>query len=86
MQPGQTVVYYMGLVSLPQICEQLIRHGASPDLSIALIQQGTTAEQKVFTGTLATMPALIASQEVKAPTLIIVGDVVKLHQTLAWRS
>lgn len=85
-QPGQTVVYYMGLVSLPQICEQLIAHGAAPQTPIALVQQGTTPQQKVFTGTLVTMPAVIAAQEVQAPTLIIVGEVVALHQTLKWRS
>jgi uroporphyrin-III C-methyltransferase/precorrin-2 dehydrogenase/sirohydrochlorin ferrochelatase len=85
VQPGQTVVFYMGLVSLPLICAELIAHGASADLPIALIQQGTTPEQKVYTGTLATLPAAIAEQEVKAPTLIIVGEVVRLHATLAWR-
>lgn len=86
VQPGQTVVFYMGLVSLPIICESLIEHGASPELPIALIQQGTTPEQKVYTGTLATMAARLAQEEVKAPTLIIVGEVVKLHETLAWRN
>jgi uroporphyrin-III C-methyltransferase/precorrin-2 dehydrogenase/sirohydrochlorin ferrochelatase len=84
VQPGQTVVFYMGLVSLPVICQELIKHGASPALPIALIQQGTTPEQKVYVGTLATMAELIAHEEVKAPTLIIVGEVVKLHATLAW--
>lgn len=86
VQPAQTVVYYMGLVSLPLICAQLIAHGRDPNTPIALIQQGTTPEQKVYTGTLATMPALIAQSEVKAPTLIIVGEVVSLHEKLAWRS
>jgi uroporphyrin-III C-methyltransferase/precorrin-2 dehydrogenase/sirohydrochlorin ferrochelatase len=85
VQPGQTVVFYMGLVSLPVICRELIAHGANPDRPIALIQQGTTPEQKLYTGTLATMVDVIAGKDVKAPTLIIVGDVVKLHETLAWR-
>lgn len=85
-QPGQTVVYYMGLVSLPQICEQLIRHGCAASTPIALVQQGTTPQQKVYTGTLATMPGLIAAAEVQPPTLIIVGEVVNLHETLKWRS
>jgi uroporphyrin-III C-methyltransferase/precorrin-2 dehydrogenase/sirohydrochlorin ferrochelatase len=84
-QPAQTVVYYMGLVSLPMICAQLIAHGRSPETPIALIQQGTTPQQKVYTGTLATMPALIAAAEVQPPTLIIVGEVVSLHDTLKWR-
>ena len=85
VQPGQTVVYYMGLLSLPEICKQLILHGRDPQTPIALIQQGTTSQQKVYTGTLHSMPALIASKEVKAPTLIIVGEVVSLHDKLSWR-
>jgi uroporphyrin-III C-methyltransferase/precorrin-2 dehydrogenase/sirohydrochlorin ferrochelatase len=84
-QPAQTVVYYMGLVSLPQICEQLIKHGRAPTTPIALVQKGTTPQQKVYTATLATMPALIAAAEVQPPTLIIVGEVVSLHQKLKWR-
>lgn len=84
-QPAQTVVYYMGLVSLAQICERLIAHGRAPATPIALIQQGTTPQQKVYTGTLATMPALIAATEVQPPTLIIVGEVVSLHDQLKWR-
>lgn len=86
VQTGQTVVFYMGLVSLPLICNELIRHGRSPDTPIALVQQGTLPQQKVYTGTLATMAAVIESQEVRAPTLIIVGEVVKLHETLNWIS
>lgn len=86
VQANQTVVFYMGLVSLPLICAKLIEHGQDPAMPIALIQQGTTPEQKVYTGTLQTMPAIIASKDVKAPTLIIVGQVVSLHQKLAWRS
>jgi uroporphyrin-III C-methyltransferase / precorrin-2 dehydrogenase / sirohydrochlorin ferrochelatase len=85
VQAGQTVVFYMGLLALPQICAELIAHGRAPTTPIALIQQGTTPEQKVYTGTLATLPALIADREVKAPTLIIVGEVVSLHDKLKWR-
>lgn len=85
-QPGQTVVYYMGLLSLPLICAKLIEHGRAPATPIALIQQGTTPEQKVYTGTLETMPGIIEQRAVKAPTLIIVGEVVSLHEKLAWRS
>lgn len=80
----QTLVFYMGLVGLPTICEQLIAHGSSPDTPIALIQQGTTKTQKVLTATLETMPTVVDSEEIKAPTLIIVGQVVKLREKLAW--
>ncbi len=85
VQPGQTVVFYMGLVSLPQICEQLMAHGASANTPIALVEQGTTPNQRVHTGTLSTLPALVSSKNVQPPTLIIVGDVVKLHEQLRWR-
>ena len=81
----QTLVFYMGLVSLPIICQELIKHGMPEDKAVALIQQGTTPSQKVCIGTLATMPDIIARQEVRAPTLIIVGDVVSLHEKLAWQ-
>lgn len=82
--PAQTVVFYMGLVGLPLICKGMIRHGRSPDTPAALIQQGTTAHQRVFTGTLANLPALVARHEVHAPTLVIVGEVVLLREKLAW--
>lgn len=82
----QTVVFYMGLNNLASICQSLIDHGRAPSTPIALVQKGTTVEQKVWTGTLATMPAIIAAEEVKAPTLIIVGEVVELHKQLAWFS
>lgn len=82
--PGQTLVFYMGLVGLPVICEQLIRHGRSAETPAALVQQGTTRNQRVFTGTLANLPALVADHEVHAPTLVIVGEVVQLRDKLAW--
>lgn len=82
--PGQTLVFYMGLVGLPGICEQLIAHGRSGATPAALVQQGTTQNQRVFTGTLATLPALVAAHEVHAPTLVIVGEVVNLREKLAW--
>lgn len=82
--PGQTLVFYMGLVGLPLICEQLIRHGRAADTPAALIQQGTTRNQRVFTGTLANLPQLVAQHKVHAPTLVIVGEVVTLRQKLAW--
>ncbi|WP_411728186.1 siroheme synthase CysG [Methyloglobulus sp.] len=82
--PNQTVVIYMGLIGLEQICQSLIAHGSPSELPIALIQQGTTDNQKVITGTLATLPALVAKQAIKAPTIIIIGTVVSLHDKLSW--
>jgi uroporphyrin-III C-methyltransferase/precorrin-2 dehydrogenase/sirohydrochlorin ferrochelatase len=84
--PNQTVVIYMGSVGLDKICKALIAHGSPEDLPVALIQQGTTVNQKVITGTLTTIAALVANQHIKAPTLIIIGSVVTLHNKLAWFS
>jgi uroporphyrin-III C-methyltransferase/precorrin-2 dehydrogenase/sirohydrochlorin ferrochelatase len=82
--PNQTVVIYMGLVGLPYICEKLVEHGVSKHMPIALIEQGTTNNQRVYTATLDTMPKIIKDKDVKAPTLIIIGSVVSLHRKLAW--
>jgi uroporphyrin-III C-methyltransferase/precorrin-2 dehydrogenase/sirohydrochlorin ferrochelatase len=82
--PAQTVVFYMGLIGLPIICEQMIKHGRAADTPAALIQQGTTVNQRVFTGTLADLPRLVAEHEVHAPTLVIVGEVVMLRDQLKW--
>lgn len=82
--PNQTVVIYMGLVGLEKICESLIEHGSSPDLPMAVIEQGTTANQRVLTGTLSTLPARLKNETIKPPTLIIIGEVVKLQEKLHW--
>lgn len=84
VQPNQTVVFYMGLHGIDVICAKLIEHGMSADMPIALVQQGTRPDQKVFTGTLSSMPGIVHSTDIKPPTLIIVGEVVKLHEKLAW--
>ena len=83
-QPNQTLVFYMGLNGLPVICRELIAHGLDRNTPIALVQQGTTHRQRVYVGTLETMPAQLEHASIKPPTLIIVGDVVKLHDKLAW--
>jgi uroporphyrin-III C-methyltransferase/precorrin-2 dehydrogenase/sirohydrochlorin ferrochelatase len=82
--PNQTVVFYMGLMGLPIICRQLVANGMGADTPIALIQKGTTRDQKVVIATLGTMVATLESNPVSAPTLIIVGTVVGLHEKLNW--
>ena len=84
MEPSQTLVFYMGLKGLPVICQELVDHGRAPDTPAALVEKGTTAQQRVHTGTLATLPELIAGRQVQAPTLLIIGDVVSLHPKLKW--
>jgi len=83
-QPNQTVVIYMGLNGLPVICRELIAHGMPATTPIALIEKGTTPDQSVIIGTLEEMPGRVAEASVRAPTLIIVGEVVRLHEKLAW--
>lgn len=82
--PTQTLVFYMGLIGLKEICESLIAHGRAATTAVALIEKGTTQEQRVFIADLSTITNVVAAQEVHAPTLIIVGDVVKLHDSLKW--
>ncbi|MBI4997549.1 MAG: siroheme synthase, partial [Rhodocyclales bacterium] len=82
----QTVVIYMGLHGLPVLCSKMIEHGLPPDWPAAIVQQGTTPNQRTVTGTLATLPKLAEAAHLKAPTLIIVGEVVKLHDKLAWHA
>ncbi len=83
-QPDQTIVFYMGLLALDQLCARLIEHGLPAGTPAALVQAGTTPQQRVLTGTLATLPGIVAASEVKAPTLIIIGEVVRLRERLKW--
>ncbi len=85
-QPSQTVVFYMGLKGLPVISRELQAHGMPADTPAALVQQGTTHKQRVFTGTIATLPDIAVREQPKPPTLIIVGDVVQLQEKLSWFS
>jgi uroporphyrin-III C-methyltransferase/precorrin-2 dehydrogenase/sirohydrochlorin ferrochelatase len=83
-QPNQTVVFYMGLHGVPDICKGLIGHGQPATTPVALIQQGTTVNQRVFISTLGELPSMVQHEQIKAPTLIIVGEVVRLHDKLSW--
>jgi uroporphyrin-III C-methyltransferase/precorrin-2 dehydrogenase/sirohydrochlorin ferrochelatase len=84
VQPDQTIVFYMGLHGIDTICRELIRHGMPSSTLAALVQQGTTRNQRVLTGDLETLPSIVDKAHVKAPTLIIVGAVVELHGRLKW--
>ncbi|MGI9288696.1 MAG: siroheme synthase CysG [Pseudomonadales bacterium] len=84
VETRQTLVFYMGLIGLPEICRQLIANGRSANTPIALVQQGTYTSQRVIVGKLDNMAQKVAAQEVHAPTIIIVGEVVKLQPKLAW--
>jgi len=84
VRPNQTVVIYMGLGGLADICRQMMAHGAAPDLPIAVVQDGSIASQKVVTGTLSDIPERVTQAGLRSPCLTIIGNVVKLHDSLAW--
>lgn len=83
-QPNQTVVFYMGLTGIEVISQQLQAFGRSGDTPAALVEQGTTRNQRIHIGTLATLPQMVKERGVRAPTLTIVGEVVQLHDKLHW--
>jgi uroporphyrin-III C-methyltransferase/precorrin-2 dehydrogenase/sirohydrochlorin ferrochelatase len=82
--PNQTVVFYMGLHGAPTLCKEMVAHGLPATTPVALVEQGTTPQQRVFTATLKTLLDVIKSEDIKPPTLIIVGEVVALHDKLKW--
>jgi uroporphyrin-III C-methyltransferase/precorrin-2 dehydrogenase/sirohydrochlorin ferrochelatase len=82
--PHQTVVFYMGLHGVPILSKELVAHGLPGDTPVALVQQGTTQHQRVIISTLENLPEDVQRSELKPPTLIIVGEVVRLHDKLDW--
>jgi uroporphyrin-III C-methyltransferase/precorrin-2 dehydrogenase/sirohydrochlorin ferrochelatase len=83
-RPRQTIVVYMGLLGLPTVCANLVAHGLPPETPAAIVQQGTTDAQRVVTGTLESLPAAAAAAMLQPPTLIIIGEVVRLRERLGW--
>jgi uroporphyrin-III C-methyltransferase/precorrin-2 dehydrogenase/sirohydrochlorin ferrochelatase len=79
---NQTLVIYMGLMKSELIQQQLLAHGRSADTPVAIIERGTTARQRLLTGQLAELGTLAAQAE--SPSLIVIGQVVSLHEQLAW--
>lgn len=83
-RPNQTVVIYMGLGALSEIAQKLVQHGLPANMPAAIIEKGTTRQQRVITGTLDTLPDLVRTLGLKSPCLIIVGQVVALNKQLQW--
>ena len=79
-----TVVFYMGIRNLPQITENLLSHGRAPKTPVALIRWGTRPEQEVLVGTLADIAEKARQASFQAPAITVVGEVVKLRETLRW--
>ena len=84
IQPNQTIVFYMGLVSIDIICSQLIKFGLDPKTPCALVEQGTTRNQKVYASTVDEMNNLVKKEKPSAPTIFIIGHVVTLREKLNW--
>lgn len=82
--PRETLVFYMGLLSLPELCSRLIEHGMELDTPAALISQGTTETQEVLAGTLESLPEIVSERDPQPPALIIVGSVVALRERYRW--
>ncbi|NDJ56052.1 uroporphyrinogen-III C-methyltransferase [Enterobacteriaceae bacterium 4M9] len=81
---SQTLVFYMGLNQAATIQQNLMAHGMSPDMPVALVENGTAIVQRVVDGTLSQLGEL--AQQVQSPSLIIVGQVVALREKLNWFS
>jgi uroporphyrin-III C-methyltransferase / precorrin-2 dehydrogenase / sirohydrochlorin ferrochelatase len=84
VRPKQTLVIYMGLIGLESICQKLIENGMAASMPIAIVQQGTTQRQRVVIGHLDNMPEKVKLAQLKAPCLIIIGEVVLLREKLNW--
>ncbi len=82
--PEQTVVFYMALGQLGTICRKLRLNGLPDTTPAALVAQGTTREQEVVCGTLATLANIVAERRPRPPALLIVGEVAALHERLSW--
>jgi uroporphyrin-III C-methyltransferase/precorrin-2 dehydrogenase/sirohydrochlorin ferrochelatase len=83
-RPRQTLVIYMGLLGLPALCEQLIAHGMPADMPAAVVQQATLPQQRVVVAPLREIAQKVEEAGLHPPTLVIVGDVVRLRDKLAW--
>jgi len=79
-----TLAVYMGVGNLPYITEQLMKYKRNPNTPVALIHWGTTEHQKTITGTLETIVDIAKNEEIQNPSMILVGEVVKMREKIAW--
>lgn len=83
-RPGQTLVFYMGVLGIQDICSQLITHGLAPDTPVAVIENGTRPDQRTVQSSLAHLPWAMAEAGITPPALVVVGSVVQLREKLSW--
>jgi uroporphyrinogen III methyltransferase/synthase len=79
-----TLVFLMGVKNLPDIVDQLIKNGKSPETPVALVRWGTTSRQKTVSGTLSDIVEGVRAAKLKAPSIIVIGDVVRLRKQMKW--
>lgn len=79
-----TLIFLMGLKNLPNIVASLMENGKDPATPVGVLQEGTTARQRVATGTLADIVEVVKREGIKTPAITVVGSVVSLRQVLDW--
>ncbi|WP_042375341.1 uroporphyrinogen-III C-methyltransferase, partial [Neobacillus jeddahensis] len=79
-----TLCIYMGVSQLSSITKQLIKHGKSAQTPIALVQWGTLSDQRTVVGTLETIEEQVTEAAISNPSMIVIGEVVRLHKKLNW--
>ncbi len=79
-----TIVFLMTVKNISLVCKRLIENGRSPETPVAVVRWGTRADQATLVGNLGNIPSLVKDNDIKPPAVMVVGDVVKLRETLQW--
>ncbi|MEW6067953.1 MAG: uroporphyrinogen-III C-methyltransferase [Nitrospirota bacterium] len=79
-----TLIFLMAVKNVELITQKLIENGRSPDTPVAVIRWGTRPEQKTIVGTLKDISEIIKEKEIKPPAVMVVGEVVRLRESLKW--
>ena len=79
-----TIVFLMTVKNISMVCQRLIENGRSAETPVAVIRWGTRADQTTLVGDLKSIPDLVRENEIKPPAVMVVGDVVRLRETLKW--
>lgn len=82
VEQNNTLVFYMGLKSIKTITRELMAHGMAGDMPAALIEQGTTVNQKVHTANIEDLTELVENTKISTPTLIVIGKVVNVYHNM----
>ncbi|CAM4112873.1 uroporphyrin-III methyltransferase [Bacillus manliponensis] len=79
-----TLAVYMGVSNLPYICEQLLKYGKDEHTPAAIVEWGTTSMQRTVVGTLSTIVTIANKEEIKNPSMIVIGEVVRFREKIQW--